>query len=75
MQQDPNPIALGLIIVGALMSLGRDQLAVVYTNIYMKIKNKKADPRMKKAIALYLMMSGMALTIGGLLIMFDVVTL
>ena len=62
-----NTIALGFIIVGSFLSLGRDFLAKFCLNIFIFLKKKPADKRLLLIFQTYLMFTGMFFTIIGLL--------
>lgn len=73
MQESMNNIAFGFIIVGAALSLGRDYWSAMSMKLYSKIKKRAYDERLAKAVAIYLMLTGMIFTIIGLLGMFNVI--
>ncbi|MCD4813269.1 hypothetical protein K8S19_06205 [bacterium] len=73
MNHDPSPVAFGLVVMGALFSLGREMIAKGYIRMYRWIKKKETDNRLQKGVEIYLMMTGMIFTIVGLLGMFNVI--
>ncbi len=72
MQDHINKIAFGLIIGGALLSLGRDFWTPVVVKLYTKISGRSEDSRLRPVLTLYLMLTGMILTVVGLLGLFNI---
>lgn len=70
---EQNNTALGLIIVGALLSLMRELLTKWYLALYRWLRKQEPNPRLGPLFQLYLMLTGMMLTVGGLLWLFQVV--
>ena len=73
MPQESSPLALALIIVGALLSLGREYLTVLYIKIYAWRTKRQPDKRLSAGVRTYLMLTGMIFTIIGLLGMFGLI--
>lgn len=73
MPSEANHTALGLIIVGALLSLMRELLTTWYLNLYRWLRKSEPNPRLGPLFQMYLMLTGMMLTIMGLLWLFGIV--
>jgi len=74
MQETVNKIALGLIVAGSILSLGRDYWSRLMAMLYARIKQQEQDPKLKQVFAMYFMLTGMIFTIIGLLGMFNIIT-
>ncbi len=75
MPSETNNTALGLIIVGALLSLMRELITKWYLALYQWLRKKPPNPRLGPLFQMYLMLTGMMLTVMGLLWLFGVVKL
>ncbi|MEW6516637.1 MAG: hypothetical protein AB1439_07040 [candidate division FCPU426 bacterium] len=63
---ETNNTALGLIVVGALLSLLREPMSKGYLWLYRRLRKQEPSPRLGPMFQMYLMLTGMMLTIGGL---------
>ncbi len=70
MPQETSTLALALIIVGALLSLGREYLTAWYIKIYTWRTKRQPDERLSSGVRTYLMLTGMVFTLVGLLGLF-----
>ncbi len=73
MPQESNTLALALIIVGALLSLGREYLTTWYIKIYAWRTKRQPAERLPAGVRTYLMLTGMVFTIIGLLGLFGLI--
>jgi hypothetical protein len=73
MPTETNNTALGLIVVGALLSLMRELLTKWYLALYRWWRKKEPSPRLAPVFQMYLMLTGMMLTVMGLLWLLGVV--
>ena len=73
MPQEADPLALALIIVGAVLSLGREYLTNLYIKIYYWRTKRQPDKRLPAGVRTYLMLTGMVFTIIGLLSLFGLI--
>lgn len=73
MQETVNKIALGLILAGSILSLGRDYWSKLIAMLYARIKKQEQDPKLKQVFGMYFMLTGMIFTIIGLLGMFNII--
>jgi len=61
-----------LIVIGSLMSFGREYLSEVYVRLHGWLRKQTPPARVKPAVTLYLMITGMVLTVLGVLRMLGV---
>ena len=64
---NPSPIALGLVVIGAIMGFGRDWLTRFYVWCYRQLRKTDPPPRLAAITRLYLVFTSLIFTIMGML--------
>jgi uncharacterized membrane protein len=67
-----NPLALTIIVIGALMGFGREWLVRWYLWIFKKTRHREPPPRLEAGIKLYLVMMSLIFTMVGLMGVFGI---
>ncbi len=62
-----NPTALALVVVGALMGFGRDQLTAFYAWVYRRLQGAEPTPKLTAMTRLYLVFTSLIFTVAGIL--------
>lgn len=75
MNQEPNAVAFGLIVVGAFFSFTREFMAKYYVRFYGWLTKRETNPRLVVAVQTYLMLIGMMFSIVGLLALLGIIPL
>ncbi len=65
--ENSNPLALTIILIGALMGFGRDVLTTFYLWVYKQWRKQDAPARLGVGVRLYLVMTSIIFTMVGLL--------
>jgi hypothetical protein len=67
MEQTTSPLALTLVILGAIMSFGREPLTRGYLKLFTWLWRREPAPNLPNVLRLYLVFTGMIFTLAGLL--------
>jgi hypothetical protein len=70
--ENPNPLALTLIVIGALMGFGREWLLRWYLWVFKKVQRQEPTARLGAAVKLYLVMTSFIFTMAGLMGLFGI---
>lgn len=70
--ENASPLALTLIVIGAMMGFGREWLITGYLWVYKKIRGQEPPARLGAGVKLYLVMMSLIFTMVGLMGMFGI---
>lgn len=72
---NPSPIALGLVIIGALMGFGREWLTRFYGWCHTRLRREEPHPKLLAITRLYLVFTSLIFTIMGMLGLLGIIRL
>jgi hypothetical protein len=70
--QNTNPLALTLIVIGAMMGFGKEWLLRWYLWVFKKLRHQEPPARLGAGIKLYLVMMSFIFTLAGLAGLFGI---
>ena len=70
---EPNTTALALVLIGALMGVGREGLTKFYAFLYVRLRHAEPHPRLIATLRLYVVFTSMIFSAAGMLGLLGVV--
>ncbi len=73
MTDTTNPLALALVIIGAIMGFGREPLSKFYLWLFNRVRKQEPDARLLAAVQLYLVFTSLIFSVAGVLGLLNII--